>query len=172
MPRAPQADRVLQPIQDYLSAPDIAKLKDGYKRDEMNALLSKLLPRIYAPSHGYLDAISNTFLGDLPPDDPSHGQRTSLSLQDRERCIIALLAARAEGVTLGLHIYIALMEEISPEEIANIILLVGVYTGVDNVARGLLTEVDTLTALKELLTVSQDLSVGAVFKTLGENLSG
>ena len=153
-PKAQQPANRPPPIQDYLSPADLKKLQGDYTRAEMDGLLKGVLPRIYEPSHEYLDAISHRFLGDLPSDDAANRTRKTLSIQDRERCIISLLAARGENFTLGLHIYIALMEGISPEEVANILLLAGIYTGVDNLARGLLTEVATLTGLKELLSGS------------------
>jgi len=101
--------------------------------------MGKLLPDLYAQSKPVLEAVRTIFYANLPPDNapPTDGTRRQpspprdmLSEQDRERCIIALLAGRAINSNIGLHMYIALMLGVSPAEIAHILLLAGIYSGI------------------------------------------
>ena len=136
----------LKDIRDYLPQQKLEALRAAYDRDEADAALGVVLPVLYHESTGYVTAISAAFYDSLPPDC-GVAPREVLSTEDRERCLIALLTSRRERVELGLHIYLALMELLRPEEITNIMLLAGIYTGVDNFADGLMTEKDTLVAL-------------------------
>ena len=62
--------------------------------------------------------------GDLQPDD-------------RQRCLITILATRPEEFPLAIHTYVGLMEGISIEEMRNIFFLVGVYSGVPGMVHGI-----------------------------------
>jgi alkylhydroperoxidase/carboxymuconolactone decarboxylase family protein YurZ len=62
--------------------------------------------------------------GDLEPDD-------------RQRCLITILATRPEQFPLAIHTYIGLMEGIAIEEMRNIFFLVGVYSGVPGMVNGI-----------------------------------
>jgi alkylhydroperoxidase/carboxymuconolactone decarboxylase family protein YurZ len=117
-------------------------------------LLSKKLPTVYDRAGEYVRAIADQFYGDLPPDDPpEHARipRDALSVRDRERCLIGILAVRDAKYNLAVHIYLALMNEVSPEEVANILLLAGMYGGVSTLTDGLDVEVTTLKFLKALV---------------------
>ena len=99
----------------------------------------------------------NVFYSEAPTDDA--GPRPILTAVDRERCLIAILAGRGADLNFAIHVYMGLMHGLTPEEIANVLFLVGVYTGVDNFAQGLKAEV---TVLETLATVAADgASLGA-----------
>ena len=49
--------------------------------------------------------------------------------KDRERCLIAILASRDAGLNLALHIYVGLMEGLSPMDMADIIFLGDLHGG-------------------------------------------
>jgi alkylhydroperoxidase/carboxymuconolactone decarboxylase family protein YurZ len=109
----------------------------------MNKALSRVFAS-YGATKNYINAIRKVFF------DPHKATKLALDTRDRERCIICLLASRGGQVTLAVHIYMALMLEITPEEIANILFLTGVYTGTDNLAMALMTLEKTLKRLNEL----------------------
>ncbi len=115
-------------------------LRDAYQRETMIGVLSKGMPSIDARTTRYITDIRQAFYDSGAPMKP----------QDRERCLIAVLAARDAGFNLSLHIYIGLMEGLTPQEIADVIFLGGVYTGVDRISDGLGALVKTLTTLKNL----------------------
>jgi alkylhydroperoxidase/carboxymuconolactone decarboxylase family protein YurZ len=154
MPAKPST-KPLDALGRLLSQPDIEALQhafhaNGAGKKFLQDRFKNALPEVYGPSKRYVRAVTSIFYRPLPKDAMTN--RTVLSAADRERCLIALLAARGEEFNLGLHIYMALVEGVSPAEIANIILLAGVYTGVDNFSIGLSTLSKTLNLLKQNLT--------------------
>ena len=58
------------------------------------------------------------------------------------------------------------MEGVSPEEIANILLLVGMYAGVVHFSEGLTAEATLLTTLKKLVAGGGALDVAALVPAL------
>jgi len=163
----PSAPGGFKAIEAYVLKEDLDKLRGAYKPEEMSSILTTTLPDVYHASKGYIEAITHRFFGKLPPEAPRPGQpRKELSAEDRERCIVALLASRGEGFTLAVHIYMALMAGVSPQEIANIILLAGIYSGVSNFTDGLLTEVKTLGTLASVAKDGANFGAAAVFGAL------
>ena len=150
-------------ITEYLSDTKLQQLKAAYTRTDLGALGGP--PRVvYPPSAPSMDVIATAFYASLP-DDPGPQPRDTLTVQGRERCLVALLCARREDIELAIHIYLALMEGIGIREIANVMLLAGTYTGIDNFNRGLLVEAVTLQALDSM---TGDLSLPAVVQVLAQ----
>jgi 1-acyl-sn-glycerol-3-phosphate acyltransferase/alkylhydroperoxidase/carboxymuconolactone decarboxylase family protein YurZ len=145
-------------INDLLPEREIATLRAAYDRDKLNERLRGTFSNMYAATSDYIKAISSVFF-ELP-DDIMQQPPDKLSAANRERCLIAMLAARGGGFPLATHVYIGLMEgfkpdiapqdDISPEEIANMIFLAGVYSGADNLIASLVTLNRTLGILHEL----------------------
>jgi ubiquinone/menaquinone biosynthesis C-methylase UbiE/alkylhydroperoxidase/carboxymuconolactone decarboxylase family protein YurZ/uncharacterized protein YbaR (Trm112 family) len=153
-------------VKAILTQQNIDDLANKYSQTTMDVMLGKLFLDAYPTTQPWAQALEGAFGSpSLPADDAPPG-RAKLSLRDRERCIIALLASRGGGLNLALHIYIALMNKITAEEIAHILFLAGVYTGVDNFAKGLKDELRTLTLLKDRLTKSQPLDTVAIVVAL------
>jgi alkylhydroperoxidase/carboxymuconolactone decarboxylase family protein YurZ len=131
-----------------LSAEGLKKLKKAFTTKEMESLFVDVMGDRYQRTVDYVDVLHRLFHVDLPKDGRT--ERMRLSEQDRERCIIAMLAGRGETKNLALHIYIALMLGVSSEEIADVIFLAGVYCGVPAAASGLEIHTKVLQALEEL----------------------
>jgi hypothetical protein len=74
-----------------------------------------------------------------------------LSIGDHARCAVAILAACGQRLPLAIHIYVALMNGISPAEIAHILGLAGSYGGADSGATGFATGITTLETLQRLI---------------------
>jgi alkylhydroperoxidase/carboxymuconolactone decarboxylase family protein YurZ len=150
-------------ITGYISETKLQQLKAAYKRTDLGALGG--LPKVvYPPSAPSIDVIATTFYASLL-DDPGPQPRDTLTVQGRERCLVALLCARREDIELAIHIYLALMEGIGIREIAHVMLLAGTYTGVDNFNHGLRVEAVTLQALDSM---TGDLSLPAVVQALAQ----
>ena len=132
---------------DYDDA--IRALSDQYEEGALSKDLAGFLLAMYDGPKEYLGAIGQVFYEQLP-EDLATGPRTKLSAKDRERILIALLATRRGAFALAVHIYLALMMEITNDEIANIIFLAGVYSGADNLTNGLFTHKRTLETLKKV----------------------
>jgi alkylhydroperoxidase/carboxymuconolactone decarboxylase family protein YurZ len=152
-------------ISVILPMPKLKALRDAYSRTDATAFLSSVLPSVYDKSEDYNRAISAAFYGNLPSDDPSES-RKELSHADRERCLVALLTSRGVPDNLAAHIYLALMEKISVEEVAHVMMLAGMYSGVDRFTTALAAYITTLTTLAALVDGKQPLGAPAVLGQL------
>ena len=108
-------------------------------RDELVAGMRDALPARYPPARGFVEAIEASFYRGGP-----------LAAANRERIIVALLASREERFPLAVHVYVALMEGVSPEEIAHVVFLTGIYTGVPAFSQGIGVVEETLALLERL----------------------
>jgi alkylhydroperoxidase/carboxymuconolactone decarboxylase family protein YurZ len=137
---------------DILPRDQIEELWDYFDGTDLNNTLKDTLTQMYAATANYLQAIGQAFY----ETTATPSTVDAISHANRERCLIALLTARGAGFPLAVHIYIGLMEgfdeddELTPDEVADIIFLSGIYTGSDNVMRGLVTLTTTLNKLKEI----------------------
>ena len=157
-----QTDQPLDAVSGTLALADLEKLRGAYKREDMTKILVETLPKAYVLSMEYVDAIGDLLYSKLLPEESDPGLRSALSVEDRERCLVAVLASREAGLALAIHVYIALMEGVSPQEIAHILLLVGIYSGIDHLTGGLKTELQVLGALKKQINAGGPLDVNAI----------
>jgi alkylhydroperoxidase/carboxymuconolactone decarboxylase family protein YurZ len=137
-------------IRDYLPLPKVMVLQNAYVRDDAMSLLNSVLPLTYDYATEYVTAVGDAFFGDLP-EDTGPMWRSTLSIQDRERCVITLLASQRAVLELAIHVYLAVMEGLSPEEVANILMLTGMYAGLDSFSHGLRVEAKALATLAALV---------------------
>jgi hypothetical protein len=100
---------------------------------------------LYPPVKNYVEAVGTTLYPEMQatPDGP-------LARANRERCVLAVLGGRQESLNLAVHIYLALVNGVSPGEIAHILALAGVYGGMGSFAHSLDIEKVTLEHLKTL----------------------
>lgn len=106
---------------------DLAPLRATYDPRVLFAAATGTLARMHPPGAPYTGAIGAAQYEGGP-----------LAARDRERCLIALLAAQKERMTLAVHIYWGLMEGLSIAEVAHTLLLTGIYAGTPAYANGLL----------------------------------
>jgi alkylhydroperoxidase/carboxymuconolactone decarboxylase family protein YurZ len=149
------------PINDILTAAQLITLRDEYDPAEMNAVLGAPLPAVYPACRPYLDTIGDLFYGGTTADMTG----SPLSAKNRERCLVATLAARGASLNLAVHMYMALVENVAPNEIAHIVMLVGAYTGIDNFAGALQAAAKTFTVLGKVAD-SPHARAADVFKAL------
>jgi hypothetical protein len=128
-------------IDTILADERLDALRKGYKREEMTRILSGGLPGLDDDTASYIATIREQFYQRAP---------RQMHPQHRERVLIGVLVSRDAGLNLALHVYIGLMERLSPHDIADIIFLSGVYTGVDCISDGLDTVTRTLDVLSQL----------------------
>lgn len=160
-----------RPIADYLPDPgSLDELRKIYVagRSTVLAELRAALPRRYEPSRAFVDSIDRAFYGQSLPDDSAPGPRSELSIKDRERCLIALLATQEERLFLAVHMYMALMEGVSQEEIAHILFLTGIYTGVSNFSAAIEVEARLLGILEDSVSPRDPIKMqpGAIYAAL------
>jgi alkylhydroperoxidase/carboxymuconolactone decarboxylase family protein YurZ len=152
-------------VSTILQRPKLEALRTAFKPTEAYGFLSSILPLVYEKSDAYNRAISTAFYGDQPSDEPSPA-RQQLSDADRERCLIALLTSRGGADNLATHIYLALMEGVSVEEVANVIMLAAIYSGVDRFTTALSAYITTLKTLVALVDGGKALNAPAVIGEL------
>jgi len=147
-------------INGILTAAELKQARGVYQRtkDKLMQRMREELPKWYGAAAAYMTAVETIFYDDPQPD--------MLSAKSRERCIVALLAVRDADVNLALHMYLALMEGVDPGEIAHILLLAGVYGGVESFADGLRVEGMLLKYLKENPGVEADKVLDDLSKTI------
>jgi ubiquinone/menaquinone biosynthesis C-methylase UbiE/uncharacterized protein YbaR (Trm112 family)/alkylhydroperoxidase/carboxymuconolactone decarboxylase family protein YurZ len=156
--------RTMPPTQDVtklLSDEVLAALRAAYVDAQMVQALSAPMPAQYPGSEALVEAIQAEFYGEgktLPT--------TRMSNLERERVLIALLASRGGKLTLAIHLYAGLMAGASPSDLASILLLAGVYTGIDRLAEGLAVQRDTFTLLAELFAQQKPLDAVNVCRAI------
>jgi alkylhydroperoxidase/carboxymuconolactone decarboxylase family protein YurZ len=148
----------MRSISEFFRNGELDALRGAYSREATTALLSGTLPALYPGARAYVDGIART----LYPE----GGGGPLAAVDRERCILVLEAARGGRFTLAVHVYVGLMEGLAVEEIAQLLLLAGVYAGVGVFAGGLQLLVRVLSTLEEVVAARGPLGVEAVFAAL------
>ncbi len=134
------------PVTDILTAPELKELRRQYDPRKAGEIFGGVLPQLYPPATGYIDAVGSTLYGDW-----QSGPTGPLKPENRERCILTVLGSRQENRNLAIHIYLALMYGVSPAEIAHILVLAGIYSGISSFAHSIGIEVVTLTKLKGLV---------------------
>lgn len=154
---------VLDPAFDALQA----HLAGGVKSDPtaIPAALIEAFSARYAPSKPFIAALLDQM---NPIDDPSTGKRM-LEPKDKERCLIAILAAREPGLELAIHLYVGLVSGLSTKEIAATLQLAGVYTGVDNFGAGLLFFGEVLELLEAARTADPRTLIELLISTYGSS---
>lgn len=122
--------------------------------------LSGKLVTQYAPIRPELAGIGDTLYPEFV-GKPAN----ALAPANRERCLVALLASRSRRLELAIHVYLALANGVTPDELAHIVVAAGIYTGVDTVSAGfdvLQTTFDTLQPLARAKTADAKTAIGAL----------
>jgi ubiquinone/menaquinone biosynthesis C-methylase UbiE/uncharacterized protein YbaR (Trm112 family) len=139
---------------DMMKPADVEKLKREYDDGTMNSALASFFPAHYPLTAEYIKTIEAAFYVE-PASENGSRSRTKLSPDDRERCLISILASRGTKLTLAIHMYIALMNGVTDDEIAHILFLNGVYTGIDNLSFSLDVQQKTFDVLTKLAAKPQ-----------------
>lgn len=148
-------------VREILSDDALAALRGAYDRNIMVHVATTLTMSNYTDSKDWFDFLAARH---YRADDA----RPGMNDQDRERCLIAVFAAgRRAPFALASHVYWGLMEGLSVDDVADIILLSSAYAGVDVFADGMFTLGETLRVLAALANKGGDsLSPVAALTTL------
>ncbi len=143
-------------IDDALKQPQLDTLRKKCSNPDAVQILSRGIPALDDRTATYIDAIRSAFY-----------DGTEIRPKDRERSLIAILSSRDAGLDLAIHVYLGLMRGLSPGEIADIIFLGGIYTGVDRMSDGLAAEMEKrFTVLAQVATPPGNCKVADVMKAL------
>jgi alkylhydroperoxidase/carboxymuconolactone decarboxylase family protein YurZ len=127
----------------------------------MGAAMLKTIIEPYPPLGPWNESIAATFYSHDSPLRPA----------DRERCLLAILGMSGAPVSLGIHVYWALMEGVTVEEICHIQTLSACYAGVPALSRTLPAVHETLHILARIADTGRCGSLEAL-KVLVSELSG
>lgn len=137
---------------------ELQLIRDGYNADP--GWLSDYPQSIYdtmfpAGSKAFDSFAQSIFIHGSPEPKPP---TTGINGADRERSIIAILASQPNALFLAIHLYWGLAEGLSVNDICQIMLIVGGYSGFSCYTNGLNTLYKTLRALKSAVENGQPLS--------------
>ena len=136
----------IRAIGDIMTQPRIDALTKRYQMDRsvIANLSLDMFNSMYPQGRYIFQAINEQFYhhGD------NQAPRTSMSGAEVERSVITLLAASGEGPFLAVHFYWGLVSGLCPEDMAEILLLVGSYNGIDKYTGGLRVLAETLEYLQ------------------------
>lgn len=150
------------PVSDILTDPELRELRRQYDQQSAGVVFGAVLPMLYPPVTDYIEAVGSTLYPEWGQGQPA----CPIKPADRERCLLTLLGSRQETLNLAVHIYLALVNEISPGEIAHILVLAGIYSGMSSFAHSIVIEAATLGVLKGLLTTPNNAGPQAVYDAL------
>jgi len=134
-------------ITEILSEDDLERLRASFDEATMSATASAVLIAEYPESQLYVTAIHDSLFGAGP--DGTEPPLAGLSAKERETSLIVLMAAQRTTFELAIHIYWGLMQGLTQDEVAGLLMLCGVYAGIGSQTTGLQTMRQTLTGLKQ-----------------------
>jgi alkylhydroperoxidase/carboxymuconolactone decarboxylase family protein YurZ len=145
----------------------VSDLRNQFDDEMIRELRAAFDPRVMAAVN------VGAFVERMPPlaawarvtSDTFFDNDFAMAAKDRERCIVALLAYTGPPLSLAVHVYWALMEGVSPEEVCAAVSLAGCYGGLPKAAQGLLV-LEATAALLHDVSASQDRGPGAVLSAL------
>jgi alkylhydroperoxidase/carboxymuconolactone decarboxylase family protein YurZ len=118
---------------------EVEVLRRSYKPEGLLAATRGTLAKAYPPGAAYVGSLVDALYGPEP-----------VAPRDRERSLIALLAARQEQRNLAIHIYWGLMEGLTLDEVCHTLLLAGAYTGIPCYATAILIHQKTCGILQKI----------------------
>lgn len=134
-------------ITEILSEAQLDKLRASFKESTMSSIATSILIAEYPESERYVNAIHDSLFGAGP--DGTEPPLAGLSHKERETSLIVLMAAQRTTFELAIHIYWGMMNGLTQDEVAGLLMLCGVYAGIGAQTTGLQTMRQTLTGLKQ-----------------------
>ncbi|WP_224364562.1 hypothetical protein [Hyalangium versicolor] len=136
------------PLTEILGSRELQKLRDHFDEAvlcDMARVLGKKLP----DSKWFVDGILDQFYSKakLPVTEE---YKQFAARRESQLITLFLVFSRGQGVFLGIHLYCGLMMGMSPEELTQHVMLVGVYGGIAVLNTGLTTLERLFTLLKGL----------------------
>lgn len=130
----------MENLANVLSAAELEKLRVGYDKRVFLEANQHAFSDAYPPLGPWTSAVAALLYGDDP-----------LSPQQRELCLITLLAFRAPGLALATHVYWGLMEGLTVQQVCHAVSLAGCYGGFPTLADALVVIQRTLAVFRALV---------------------
>ena len=132
-----EAPSPLPPVEALLPPAALERLRAGFDEAAMLYGADMAVKYPYPPAGPWTD----------PPGDMFYRTKPLLPHKKREMVLLATLTGQRAYSELAVHVYWGLMEGLDPDEIANVLLLTSMYTGMptwSNAIRVLRTALTTL----------------------------
>lgn len=137
-------------IRTILSDSDLAALRAGYSRTTMNAVATQAVAAPFPPVAGLVSFAGTAFY-------PADNSAPLLAPADRERVLLGIFAAgRRPPFALASHVYWALAEGVSVDEVGAIVTLSALYGGLDVQTDAMRVVAATLGVLKAQVAAAAD----------------
>jgi alkylhydroperoxidase/carboxymuconolactone decarboxylase family protein YurZ len=136
-------------LRTALNRADLRTLRQAWDAPAMGRAIAASLDGAYPPARPYVDAIAAAFYWAGTPTDPDGASAAPLLAPvTRELVLIGILGARgARSFDLAVHLYFALMEGASVDQVCATLELGGVYGGLPAFSDGLVVLGRTLSVL-------------------------
>jgi alkylhydroperoxidase/carboxymuconolactone decarboxylase family protein YurZ len=146
-------------VTGILTAEELEQLRKNYDSAGIVSASMESIVGGYSGAAGFMDVLSKQFYSD-PSQPRTEPGVSALSFDPaaRERILIAVLAVRlgGQGRFLAVHLYWGLMVGLSVEEIADQLLLTGMYVGLPNFTASIATFQTLLKELKACVAAGGD----------------
>jgi alkylhydroperoxidase/carboxymuconolactone decarboxylase family protein YurZ len=164
---SPSADAVLpiphsaapNDVTQILTAGELDQLRRNYDAAAIEMASKVSIMGCYAGAVGFIDVLDKQFYAAPSQRHSEPGARAqSFDPAARERILISVLTIRrgGQGRFLAVHLYWGLMAGLSVQEIADQLLLIGMYVGLPNFTASIATLQALLKRLKESVAAGGD----------------
>ena len=133
-------------ITEILTEAQLDRLRGSFSESTMSNVATSILISEYPESERYVTAIHDSLFGAGP--DGTEPPLAGLSHKERETSLIVLMAAQRTSFELAIHIYWGMMNGLTQDEVAGLLMLCGVYAGIGAQTTGLQVMRQTLSGLR------------------------
>jgi alkylhydroperoxidase/carboxymuconolactone decarboxylase family protein YurZ len=149
------SDKKTKDVTDLLSRRAIRALRKGYDGATMATLATAVMVKDFAESEAYVNAVHDTMYAS---PDGSEPLLSELSGRERETALIPLITSQRAELELAVHVYWGIMEGLSPDEVAGLMLVSGIYSGIGNHNAGIKVMRKVLVPLQQRYLESREMS--------------
>ncbi len=134
----------MQDLTQMITSAELTRLREAFDPEVLLRANSGAFATVYPRLASWGENVGELFFAPGP-----------LAPRERELCLVTLLTQRSPGLSLGNHVYWALMEGVTVEQICQAVGLAGCYGGLPTYTQGVFTVHRTLTVLKKLAPASE-----------------
>jgi hypothetical protein len=167
-------------VKDFLKPENLARLRKAFKGHdaEMIPAAQAGFTQFHSSTNPYIDGVLKTLYSANAADEALKVKETGAKNYEqfliyRELIVTTTLVTQTQGLglKLGIHLYWSLMVGLAPAQLADQMLIIGIYNGISTLSNGFDTLKLVLTGLNTLVEntpVAQDESALSVLAVLAK----
>ncbi len=155
-------------IKTLLGEDELQKLR-GHFDEEVLRDMAREIGKKLPDSRWFVEGILEQFYSPEAYASPEDYERAAFQ-RESQLITLFMVFSHGQGLFLGIHFYWGLMMGLSPEDLAQNVMLVGAYGGIQLLHTGLTTLEHTLQLLKRLARSEEPPTPHAVVRELGATL--